>query len=226
MHYTAWDTAVPQQHEALLNNKWGAELSADRPKSSNIVNGRKRLENVDTGTYENPIAYPVSSKIYEGKVEQNDPARGDGGMMVRQYFDSSVTTKEIDRVIRTKLCNFTDLFVSNEVSSRCREMEWDVAAYKELNKMSSKLQGIVAQNLAECFNLNPPKGFSAFSEWSSGKVAELEVEQEREGHERQRGKRAQIGKGTLSTAILRLGQLISRFVLRTALVCYFWFGTL
>lgn len=91
-------------------------------------------------------------------------------------------------------------------------MEWDVAAYKELNKMSSRLQGIVAQNLAECFNLNPPKGFSTFSEWSSGKTEDLEVEQQQEGHDRQRGKRANVGKGTFSAAILKLGQLISRYI--------------
>lgn len=46
---------------------------------------------------------------------QFDPARGDGGIMVKQYFDSNTSTGEIDRTIRTKLCNFTDLFVSTEV---------------------------------------------------------------------------------------------------------------
>ena len=52
--------------------------------------------------------------------------------------------------------------------NRCKNLEWDIAAYKDLNKIASAEQGRTAQTVAMSFNLNPPPGFSRVSEWSTG----------------------------------------------------------
>lgn len=74
----------------------------------------------------------------------------------------------VDREIRWKVCKFAELFLSEEVSSNCRVMHWDVLAYKEMNRLKDSDQGRLAQNLAMSCNLNPPDGFSRISEWTLG----------------------------------------------------------
>lgn len=73
-----------------------------------------------------------------------------------------------DRDVRYKMCKFAEIFLSAEILESTKVMRWDVAAYKDLNKMASKEQGSLAQNLAMACNMNPPPGFSRVSEWTMG----------------------------------------------------------
>ena len=73
-----------------------------------------------------------------------------------------------DRDVRYKMCKFAEIFLSAEILESTKYMKWDVASYKDLNKMASKEQGSLAQNLAMACNMNPPTGFSRISEWTMG----------------------------------------------------------
>jgi Ran GTPase-activating protein (RanGAP) involved in mRNA processing and transport len=75
-----------------------------------------------------------------------------------------------------RLCKYADIFLSDQIFAHCFEMGWNISTYKDLNKMSSKLQGLVSQHLAVCFNLNPPSDFVRFSDWSTGIVENIREE--------------------------------------------------
>lgn len=81
-----------------------------------------------------------------------------------------------DQEIRWKLCKFAEILLSQQIYAHCQNMEWNVAAYKEFNKMASVKQGLLAQSLAVCYNLNPPDGFIRFSDWTAGKVETINEE--------------------------------------------------
>lgn len=66
------------------------------------------------------------------------------------------------------MCRYSELLLSEEITSKMAGLEWDLNTFKELNKLSSMDHGRLAQNLALVCNLNPPHRFSRISEWSLG----------------------------------------------------------
>jgi Ran GTPase-activating protein (RanGAP) involved in mRNA processing and transport len=158
--------AIPMGHEALLRATWGAELTESKKGANMFVSAPSGGDR--------KLAYPSSAPAPPRAARSaEDPSRGAGVMIALKFWDSKKTMADINKTLRMKLCNFTDMFMADAVASKCRTLTWKIASYTELNKMSSVLQGIVAQNLAECFNLNPPKGFASFNEWSSGRIKEV-----------------------------------------------------
>ena len=100
-----------------------------------------------------------------------------------------------------RLCKYADIFLSDQIFVHCFNMGWDTVAYKELNKMSSQLQGLLSQQLAVCFNLNPPPGFVRLSDWSAG-VAENITEEYGSYEamdEEERSKKANLFKGKMGS---------------------------
>lgn len=81
--------------------------------------------------------------------------------------------KALEHEVNWKICKYASMLLSNQIYQHCHNMVWDITAYKELNKISASVQGLISQNLALCFNLNPPEGFVRLSEWSYGKIESI-----------------------------------------------------
>jgi Ran GTPase-activating protein (RanGAP) involved in mRNA processing and transport len=76
--------------------------------------------------------------------------------------------QEKEREVRFKMCKFAEILLSDEIQACCQLFDWNVNSYKELNKIASREQGRIAQNLAMSCNMNPPAGFTRISEWTMG----------------------------------------------------------
>lgn len=64
---------------------------------------------------------------------------------------------------------FAEILLSDEISSRFQNTQWNITDYKEFNKMASQAQGRIVQNLAMVCHLNPPDGFTRISDWHRGR---------------------------------------------------------
>lgn len=119
------------------------------------------------GDWDNVRSGKKSSKSILGLLQDSKSIVGEIPGQSFSYVEDGGCSPA-DREIRYRLCRFAEIFMSSEVASNCVEMKWDVAAFKELNKMANIDQGRLAQHLALVLNLNPPEGFSRLSEWTMG----------------------------------------------------------
>ena len=119
-----------------------------------------------------------------------------------------------ERDICWKVCKFAEMMLSDEINKFGRTMVWDTYTFKEFNKVASKLHGIVAQNLAVCFNLNAPEGFTRFSDWTAGEIDDFDDPPERNIMTEQDDNYSYNDNSTLqSTAIktfVKIGQIVRR----------------
>jgi Ran GTPase-activating protein (RanGAP) involved in mRNA processing and transport len=72
------------------------------------------------------------------------------------------------REVRWKICKYAEIFFAPELEKYRQSLVWDVASYRDMNKMASKIQALLAQHLALASNLNPPRGFARLSDWTVG----------------------------------------------------------
>lgn len=81
-------------------------------------------------------------------------------------FVAGVHSKLGARDVRYKICKYAEIFLSDEIRAAIKNYNWNVDAYLEFNRLSSKLQGEVAQQLAFACNFGPPEGFARMSNWT------------------------------------------------------------
>ena len=83
-------------------------------------------------------------------------------------FISGVHSKLSARQVRYKVCRYAEILLSHEIRDSVQgdKYKWNVDAYLEFNRLSSKLQGEVAQQLAYACNFGPPEGFARISNWT------------------------------------------------------------
>lgn len=154
-------SSTPVHADSILNAKTGVSASAypvpdDHPslddmKDWDIVRKKKRM-----------TARTLLTSIFDTKtVLQSVGAMAGTAVTLSQR-------QAKDREVRYKMCKFAEIFLSDEILESAKVMNWDSHAYKELNKMASKEQGRIAQNLAMACNMNPPSGFTRISEWTMG----------------------------------------------------------
>ena len=161
LHDTSKQKKVPPNHKCLLGSQTDFN-SEDHRAGFDLVLGRKKAVHVTKRE-----AVDVASIIDEDEIIGDEDAFGK---------DSEKCNPNKFGDVLWKLCKYADIFLSDQIFLYCNNMGWDVTSYKEFNKMSSKLQGLLAQQLAVCFNLNPPKGFTTFAEWTAGAMEEIEEE--------------------------------------------------
>jgi hypothetical protein len=81
-------------------------------------------------------------------------------------FVSGVHSKLGATEVRWKVCKYAEILLSTELRHSVQNYKWNVDAYLEFNRLSSKLQGEVAQQLAFACNFGPPEGFARISNWT------------------------------------------------------------
>ena len=162
LHSTNKQKKVPANHKVLLGSQTNFNSEDHRAGFDLVLGKKKAIHMTKREQVEN------SSLIHNDLDGLNDDdifgAEGGG-----------CNPKTVSEVL-WKLCKYADIFLSDQIFLYCNNMGWDVGSYKELNKMSSKLQGLVAQQLAVCFNLNPPKGFTTLAEWTAGAAEDIQEE--------------------------------------------------
>jgi len=162
LHNTSKQKKVPPNHKALLGSQTNFTSEDHRAGFELVLGKKKAIHMTKREQVEN------SSLIYnDADGLQDDDLFGEGG--------GGCNPKTISEVL-WKLCKYADIFLSDQIFLYCNNMGWDVSSYKEFNKMSSKLQGLLAQQLAVCFNLNPPKGFTTLAEWTAGAAEDIQEE--------------------------------------------------
>jgi Ran GTPase-activating protein (RanGAP) involved in mRNA processing and transport len=177
----------------VLNVRDVAEVPYDHPEREQLLDWHM-IANKSMARSRSQSSFMQDNK-YVSMELSNAGVMGSAGATL---FSMSRLKNDLDgearfREIRWRLCKYTELFLSKELSANCREMEWEVNLYKEWNKLASSLQGRIAQNLAMVCNFNPPDGFARISEWTQG-VSESEYD-EPEYHDSKVG---MVEKGVLS----------------------------
>jgi hypothetical protein len=157
-----WDRVVRMKNmfknQSILaamtrNKRGGAAITAGNAPTSFLSGHRSRgdvgQENEDSLIHEDE----------EEQEGQNENAEA----IQRRKEEAEAQNREFT----FKICKFTEIMLSEEVCHIGRTMHWDMAAYKEINKMASAAQGRLVQHLALSCDFNPPPGFARISDWAA-----------------------------------------------------------
>jgi Ran GTPase-activating protein (RanGAP) involved in mRNA processing and transport len=159
---TTKQKVIPDNHKSLIGSQTDFN-SEDHRAGFDLVLGKKKA-----------IHMTKRERVENASLIHND----EDGLQDDEVFGAGgggCNPKSVGDVL-WKLCKYADIFLSDQIFLYCNNMGWDISMYKELNKMSSKLQGLLAQQLAVCFNLNPPRGFTTLAEWTAGAAEDIQEE--------------------------------------------------
>ena len=135
------------------------------PKSDENV---RRLDNFDDGFFNwKSKRRTIIQQITDAKAVAKVVASGGKAAYSMVVGE---TQKLSSAEVRWKMCKYAEILLSPELSICMDKYQWNKEAYLEFNRLASKIQGEVAQQLAFSCNFCPPEGFARISNWTRSSI--------------------------------------------------------
>jgi Ran GTPase-activating protein (RanGAP) involved in mRNA processing and transport len=203
--------ALQQWDNMIEDNKWMGLVGLSKTKPSNLMSKFERLRFVKWGALRDltliKVRDPIGVTIFHQAMAKAEPEicrwlvhhDRDFVDLEDDGRDTAILLglKELARALiqfaeapteelSWKRARYADIFLSEEV--RNSEPKWNKFHYATLEDIAEPGLGEITQQLAVCFNLNPPEGYVRMSKWPSYHktimefLAEMYVASRRELH--------------------------------------------